>query len=484
MSDDINVQLTPPAPIDVGVTNGPGPRGPRGPQGPAGPSGGGLVAGFGNTRGAWRGFPLYAEGGPKFPDESPWNWNQNPIMAWEMPGVGIVSQPALWSNGADTGQGYSGPGTAVDQDERPIPMIQLTGSVSADATAITSDAPILVLPTWALPYADWNLTDCGAWRLRYGHIPDGETDYVIDATHDVSGMAKTDGTIVFADGLPARPDESTTAILDFQTSAWPAPGSPPETIVAEAHTLVQYPIDPAQPYPGPRPSEGQVWHILIPYSTNGDPYWGPGLYALDSGGGLEPETRLFDNGHNGSVVWAYQQLNQPLTEGGEPVIDYDTGPTLWGIYVAEFCSLVLLTPPTTRYYYNGSLDQDIVYQDAADLTAAGQVFGNVTPTQQTWIVQASFEFHLYITVNTPGTGTPVFRVREMFQNLDPRFSGWGWGWGYDVPTPAHGTIAGLGWRGWINRDGNLINRRGIVLERALQTGDELHGYLTGMFQND
>jgi hypothetical protein len=138
-----------------------------------------------------------------------------------------------------------------------------------------------------------------------------------------------------------------------------------------------------------------------------------------------------------------------------------------------------------RYYYEALTTQPWV-QDGADFGAAadGNVHGHVTRTDN-YYADATITFVAEATVTTPGTGAPQFFVREVFQSLDPEFNNWYWGWSNPtVRVSVHGTLGGLPFVGFVDRDGNILDADGSTISRVIQTGDHLIGTVTGVFQND
>jgi hypothetical protein len=140
----------------------------------------------------------------------------------------------------------------------------------------------------------------------------------------------------------------------------------------------------------------------------------------------------------------------------------------------------------TRYYYQSLSTQPWVQTDADfGASASGNVHGHVTRTDN-YYAQATITFYAEVTVTTPGTGAPLFLVREAFQSLDPEFNNWYWGWSTpsDLRCSVNGQIGGLPFTGFVRRNGDILDADGNAISRVLQTGDWLAGSVTGVFQND
>lgn len=142
------------------------------------------------------------------------------------------------------------------------------------------------------------------------------------------------------------------------------------------------------------------------------------------------------------------------------------------------------------YYSNDNIATVPIRQGGADISlAAGSVYGTVNTTRQSWVVNATITFDLQITVATPGSGDTHLDVYALFQALDERWSGWAWGWGGGIKDlrayGLHGTLGGQPWHGSVDRNGSYLrDMDGQIVSDVLQTGDNIHGTITGLFQND
>lgn len=137
-----------------------------------------------------------------------------------------------------------------------------------------------------------------------------------------------------------------------------------------------------------------------------------------------------------------------------------------------------------KYYYSGITTQPWVQADSELGASSGIVYGHVTRTDD-YFVDANITFSVSVNVVTPGSGQPLFLIREVFQSIDSAFSGWYWGWSNpNSRCPVHGQIGGIDFVGFVNRQGHILDADGNIIIRVLQDGDYLIGTVTGVFQND
>lgn len=137
-------------------------------------------------------------------------------------------------------------------------------------------------------------------------------------------------------------------------------------------------------------------------------------------------------------------------------------------------------------HYEASIAVQPWQQDGADFGVSATVtaHGHVTRTDAYW-ADATITFYSTVDVTTPGTGQPRFYVREFIRSFDADFAGWQWGWNDPVARcPVNGLIGGLPFVGFVDNDGYILDADGTAISRVLQTGDNLSGTVTGVFQND
>lgn len=143
-------------------------------------------------------------------------------------------------------------------------------------------------------------------------------------------------------------------------------------------------------------------------------------------------------------------------------------------------------PSPRALYGDGSFVNPPLVQGASEITVnTGYCFGTIIPSDNQYVVQACLTFEVEIAVGTPDASTVRFLTPEAIRAVNSNYAGWQWGWsGRPQRASVFGTIGGLPWIGYMDRDGYLLDADGNQITTVLQTGDRLSGTLEGIFQND
>lgn len=209
----VNVFIAPQPAIRVQLLAG----GPPGPPGTGGSSSGSGInqydvpfVALGTAPGSFQSIPTWSDGGPTI--EDPWN-SQDP-NSFAVPFKGIA------------------PLTAVHLATNDFTAF-LLGSLLASST-IDLALPLVTLPPWARigvdtdlededPGPTWEMSDCDAWRLRWGYMDEDETWHIVRTDENVVGVVKADGTIGFLDPesiVPPSNELVDSLIVDFGVAGW------------------------------------------------------------------------------------------------------------------------------------------------------------------------------------------------------------------------------------------------------------------------
>ncbi|MFZ4431555.1 MAG: hypothetical protein ACOYOQ_00010 [Microthrixaceae bacterium] len=143
--------------------------------------------------------------------------------------------------------------------------------------------------------------------------------------------------------------------------------------------------------------------------------------------------------------------------------------------------------PLSQYHYNGVVSVNPWSQGTADLGVVDVfVSGVVTPTNNIYFVQATFDFRAGVSsTSTDPEATATLSVSKLFRALDPdTYAGWYWSYVYGAVTPVDGVYGGLPFNGFVNGSGNIVDADGATVARPLIAGDYLSGTITGVFSND